>query len=140
MDPTGIAAAAAVLTAALAFASFRRLRDGRFRAPRTVPASAPTAAALRDLTDGRPTFLQFSGELCSQCRSNERVFAQVVAAHPGIGFRDLDVAEHLELVRELGILRSPTVLFVQPSGAVVARAHGALDHTTVRQLIGAHHD
>lgn len=142
MDPIGITTVVVALVAALAFALFRQFNDGRFRVrpPSVASHGGGTASRLRALANGRPTFVQFSGAMCSQCRINERTFSEALAPHPEIGFRDLLAEEHMDLVHELGIMRSPTVLFLEPSGEVLARANGVLTTKTIHQLIGSHHD
>jgi len=40
---------------------------------------------------------------------------------------DLDVAQHLDLVRRFDVLRTPTVLLLDPRGTVVGRMSGATD-------------
>lgn len=133
MDPIGVSVAAVALLLAVVFALARQLRDGTFRARGTTV----TSDRLRQLADGQPTFVQFSGELCTQCRRNEEEFSRTLANRPGIGFRDVAAEDNLDLVRELGIMRSPTVVFVEPTGEVTARAHGALDRDAIVALIGS---
>lgn len=43
---------------------------------------------------------------------------------PGTAHVEIDAEERLELVRRLGILRTPTVLVLDPAGRVVSRASG----------------
>jgi hypothetical protein len=42
----------------------------------------------------------------------------------GVRHVEVDAAEHLDAVRRLGIWRTPTVLVVDASGAIVHRASG----------------
>lgn len=42
----------------------------------------------------------------------------------GVSHVELDAEERLELVRELGILRTPTVLVLDAGGRIVRRAAG----------------
>jgi len=43
--------------------------------------------------------------------------------------REMDVDEHHDLVRTFGILRTPTVLVLDPSGREVARMSGSVNRT-----------
>jgi hypothetical protein len=43
---------------------------------------------------------------------------------PGIKHVELDAESHLELVRRLDIMRTPTVLVLDATGAIVTRASG----------------
>lgn len=136
MDSLGLIIAAATLLLSLVFAQIRRSRDGRFReTPRNT-----SSEALSTIADGRLTFVQFSGEICSQCRTNERIFSQTLEKHPNVQFTDVPAEQHMELVRDLGIMRSPTVLLVEPSGEIVARAQGVVTKQTILELIGTHND
>jgi len=46
----------------------------------------------------------------------------------------------MELVRSLGIMRSPTVLLIEPSGEIIARAQGVVKKQTILDLIGKNND
>lgn len=43
---------------------------------------------------------------------------------PGVSHVELDAEDHLDLVRELGILKTPTVLVLDADGRIVRRATG----------------
>ena len=44
---------------------------------------------------------------------------------PGVAHVEVDAEHHLDLVRRLGILRTPTTLVLDPRGHEVSRAAGA---------------
>ncbi len=129
-----------------------RARNGRFRAapPRSADTSAPSvrddavttasagdvlvASDLGTALGERATFVQFSSEVCSACRSTHRVLAGLASDEPGVVHVDLDVAEHLDLVRRFGVMRTPTTLVVAPDGTVVGRMSGGTDR---RQALAA---
>jgi hypothetical protein len=50
---------------------------------------------------------------------------EVAAVVPGVRHLDIDAEHHLELVRELGIMRTPTTLILDKRGREVRRAVGA---------------
>lgn len=112
--------------------------DGRFRGTR--PISSPAAETVvqdktstdrltaADLGGGelgeRATLLQFSSAFCAPCRATRRVLGEVEAMVPGVRHVELDAESHLELVRRLDIMRTPTVLVLDATGAIVTRASG----------------
>ncbi len=125
----------AALVLASAFGLWRAARDGRFRGTHRLPeagegdAPAPTPAApLDDLgaeLGERATLLQFSSAFCAPCRVTRRVLGEVAELVPGVRHVEIDAEHHLELVRRLGIARTPTTLVLDAGGHEVSRASGA---------------
>ena len=123
------------LVLATAFGLFRAFTDGRFRGTHRVRgAEAATEAPLsvlhgadleHDLGE-RATLLQFSSAFCAPCRATRRVLTDVAAVVPGVEHIEVDAEHHLELVRRLGVLRTPTTLVLDQHGQEVTRAMGAL--------------
>ena len=124
----------AVLLAAVA-AAVKRALDGRFRTTAPVPADggdadAPASAEVLTALDiggelgARLTFVQFSSSFCSPCRATRALLSDVVRTRDGVEHVEVDAESNLELVSRLNILRTPTVLVVDPSGTVVGRASG----------------
>ncbi|MEU7580994.1 thioredoxin family protein [Streptomyces sp. NPDC041068] len=72
----------------------------------------------------RATLVQFSSAFCQPCRATRRVLADVAAMVPGVSHVEIDAEDHLELVRELRVLKTPTVLVLDAEGRVVRRAVG----------------
>jgi thiol-disulfide isomerase/thioredoxin len=144
---TGLWVAAAAIVVALAFGGFRALTDGRFRGTHTVrgadsdaadplderPTGEPLDTAWAQLGDAagttalgdRATLVQFSSAFCAPCRVTRRVLSEVADVVPGVVHLEIDAEHHLETVRRLGILRTPTTLVLDPAGHEVARAAGA---------------
>lgn len=125
---------ASVLLAA-AYGGWRVLTDGRVRRAAPVAASVPgdEAQASPSLLAGTAyagslgdhrTLLQFSSAFCAPCRATRQVLARVTEAHPGVVHLDVDAEQHLDLVRRLGIMRTPTTLVLDGDGREVARAAG----------------
>jgi thiol-disulfide isomerase/thioredoxin len=79
----------------------------------------------------RATLLQFSSAFCAPCRATRRTLADVARTVPGVAHVEVDAEEHLELVRRLGILRTPTTLVLDASGHEITRATGAPRATQV---------
>ncbi|MGI5441586.1 TlpA family protein disulfide reductase [Streptomyces shenzhenensis] len=72
----------------------------------------------------RATLVQFSSAFCAPCRATRRVLGEVAGLVPGVAHVEIDAESRLDLVRELGILRTPTVLVLDAGGRVVRRAAG----------------
>jgi thiol-disulfide isomerase/thioredoxin len=78
-----------------------------------------------DVTLGeRATLLQFSSAFCAPCRATRRVLGEVVDLVPGVTHLEVDAEQHLEVVRALHVLRTPTTLILDPDGHEVSRASG----------------
>ena len=132
----------AVLVAATAFGVFRAARDGRFRGTHAVrgaevaepvdssPSVLDGAAVEHELGD-RATLLQFSSAFCAPCRATRRVLGEVADLVPGVVHVEVDAEHHLELVRRLGILRTPTTLVLDGAGRELTRAQGAPSKNSV---------
>ena len=125
----------AALVLATGFGLFRAVTDGRFRGTHRVAGAEEVAAAPVSVLDGadlehqlgeRATLLQFSSAFCAPCRATRRVLADVAAVVPGVEHVEIDAEHHLELVRRLGVLRTPTTLVLDQHGREVTRATGAL--------------
>ncbi|MFE9617110.1 TlpA family protein disulfide reductase [Streptomyces sp. NPDC006384] len=88
---------------------------------------APPPVAAADLgaeLGERATLLQFSSAFCAPCRATRRVLGEVAGMVPGVAHIEIDAEARLELVRALGVLRTPTVLVLDAGGRVVRRAVG----------------
>ncbi len=137
---TGAWIVVAAVVVGLTFGVYRVLTDGRFRGSRALPvaevrgAREPSletpwthvTAAIPTATLGeRATLLQFSSAFCAPCRATRRTLSEVAAVVPGVEHLEVDAEHHLELVRRLGVLRTPTTLVLDASGNEVTRAAGA---------------
>jgi len=122
---------------ALGFGAYRAIVDGRFAGTHrvrggepaadevTAPISVLAGADLAHELGERATLLQFSSAFCAPCRATRRVLADVADAVPGVVHVEVDAEHHLELVRRLGILRTPTTLILDANGVELSRAAGA---------------
>ncbi len=84
-----------------------------------VVAAVPEAQAGE-----RGTLLQFSSAFCAPCRTTRRLLADVADVVPGVTHVEIDAEHHLDLVRHLGIMRTPTTLVLDAGGHEVSRASG----------------
>jgi thiol-disulfide isomerase/thioredoxin len=160
MAPGLIAAIAALAVAATSGLAWQRT-NGRMRgaSPRGsgtaavrpaggqqpgVPQPAPevaqpvlTAAQLGQPLGERATLVQFSSAFCAPCRATRRILADVAAMVDGVEHTEIDAEAHLDLVRALGIRRTPTVLVLGPDGRIVKRASGQPRKPDVIAALGA---
>jgi thiol-disulfide isomerase/thioredoxin len=122
------------LVLASVFGLWRAVVDGRFRGThrvRGVPETAvptPSVLAGADIehTLGeRATLVQFSSAFCAPCRATRRVLTDIAGVVPGVEYVEVDAENHLELVRRLGVVRTPTTLVLDAAGREVVRAAGA---------------
>jgi thiol-disulfide isomerase/thioredoxin len=82
------------------------------------------AADLGQRLGDRATLLQFSSAFCAPCRATRRILAEVADMTEGVAHIEIDAESRLDLVRALGILRTPTVLVLAADGRIVRRASG----------------
>jgi thiol-disulfide isomerase/thioredoxin len=85
----------------------------------------------------RATLVQFSSAFCQPCRATRRILAEVSAMVPGVAHAEIDAEQHLPLVRELAIARTPAVLVLDACGREVSRAHGQPRKADVIAALGA---
>lgn len=95
------------------------------------------AAELGGELGARATLVQFSTAFCAPCRATRRVLGEVAGMVPGVAHVEIDAEARLDLVRELGIVRTPTVLVLDAGGRVVRRAAGQPRRADVIAALGA---
>lgn len=83
-----------------------------------------TAAQLGADLGQRATVVQFSSAVCSPCRATRALLVDIVAGTGGVALVEIDVEARPDLVRELGVMRTPTVLVLDRAGVVTTRASG----------------
>ena len=121
------------LVLATAFGVYRAARDGRFRGTHRVSGAVEEDVVESVLAGSdidhelgeRATLLQFSSAFCAPCRATRRFLADVADVVPGVVHVEVDAEHHLELVRRLGVARTPTTLVLDRHGREVTRASGA---------------
>ena len=134
---TGSLVLVVAVVAAIGFGLYRVAADGRFRGTHRIRADgspAPTASESRGsvLADTpwatelgeRATLLQFSSAFCAPCRTTRHVLADVATRTEGVTHVEVDAEGHLDLVRRLGIMRTPTTLVLDAGGRERGRASG----------------
>ncbi|MBP2053906.1 thiol-disulfide isomerase/thioredoxin [Streptomyces griseochromogenes] len=121
---TGLVVCVAVLAVASAYGVLHKRRSGRMRVRGRDDGKRLRAAELGGELGERATLVQFSSAFCAPCRATRRVLGEVALMVPGVTHVEIDAEAHLDLVRELEILKTPTVLVLDADGRVVRRATG----------------
>ncbi len=85
--------------------------------PVETPPGAALVAEVGEALGERATLLQFSSAFCAPCRATRRVLAEVADVVPGVAHVEVDAEHHLEAVRRLGVLRTPTTLVLAADGS-----------------------
>jgi thiol-disulfide isomerase/thioredoxin len=110
-----------------------------------MPAKAAPATGRERLTEDtvgrqlgeRATLLQFSTAFCAPCRATRRILADVAGLAEGVAHVEIDAESRLDLVRQLNVLRTPTVLVLAGDGTIVRRASGQPRKPDVIAALGA---
>ncbi|MFJ4276620.1 thioredoxin family protein [Streptomyces massasporeus] len=121
---TGLVVCVVVLAAASAYGVLQRRRSGRVRVRGRDDGKRLDGVELGAELGERATLVQFSSAFCAPCRATRRVLGEVAAVVPGVAHVEIDAEAHLDLVRRLDILKTPTVLVLDADGRVVRRATG----------------
>ena len=85
----------------------------------------------------RASLVQFSSAFCTPCRATRALLENVVEGLSDVVHIDIDAEDHLELVRELNILSTPTTLILDSRGHEVGRAVGAPKREQVLNALAA---
>lgn len=128
---TGVYVAVAALVVAVALGLVWRSRNGAMRA-RPQRAEGREGAGVERLGEpdlgaglgARATLLQFSSAFCAPCRATRRVLTEVADMVEGVAHVEIDAESHLDLVRRLNVLRTPTVFVLNANGEIVRRGSG----------------
>ena len=111
-----------------------RSRNGRVR---ELPDGAMlTASDLGIALGERATLVHFSTAFCQPCRAARITIDEVSAMVAGVAHVEIDAESHLDLVRRLDIMRTPTVLILDAAGRIVQRASGAPRKADVLAALG----
>lgn len=111
-----------------------RARNGRVR--EQSGHTFVTASDLGSVLGERATLVQFSTAFCQPCRAARVTLGEVSALVDGVAHIEIDAESHLDLVRRLDIMRTPTVLILDAGGRVVQRASGAPRKADVLAALG----
>ena len=126
----------AVIRISAGFGIYRKLSDGKLREELVAPKEG-LAEHLHLHHDHAPqvTFLQFSSEFCQPCRVTTKILDDVTNSLPNICHIELDVVEHLDLVKTYGISRTPTTLIIDNEGTVHFKAVGVPKKSEIEHAV-----
>lgn len=136
---TGIVVLVVALVVSAAAAVVISRRNGRF-APASDVVTVDPSERLTAETIGAPlgdavTLVQFSSAFCTPCRATRALLTDIAGRTDGVVTVEIDAESHLELVRELNIMRTPTVLVLDAAGVVFTRASGLPQRAQVMAAI-----
>ncbi|MEU8785723.1 thioredoxin family protein [Streptomyces sp. NPDC048637] len=134
---TGLMVCIAVLAAASAFGVWHQRRNGRLTVRERDDTARLGAAEIGAELGERATLLQFSSAFCQPCRATRRTLTEVAGMVEGVAHVEIDAEDHLDLVRQLHVLRTPTVLVLDADGTIVRRASGQPRKADVIAALGA---
>lgn len=120
----GLMVCVVVLAVASAYGVVHRRRSGRVRVRGRDDGQRLGAERLGGELGERATLVQFSSAFCAPCRATRRILGEVADLVPGVTHIEIDAEARLDLVRELAVLKTPTVLVLDADGHVVRRASG----------------
>jgi len=128
-----------VLLSATAFGIWFQRTRGEFRRKKTINGPRMTADQIGGPLGARVTMVQFSSAFCSPCRATRVLLEQMVQSMTDVTYAHIDAESHLELVRQLNILSTPTTLFLNRDGVEVGRAMGTPKRSQVLAAVAAVH-
>jgi thiol-disulfide isomerase/thioredoxin len=121
----------------------RQVNDVRGTEEGTVPEAGTTSTAVLRELGARPqdadlTVVQFSTAFCGPCRATRARLQQLQATRPGLAYLHVDAESHLDAVRALDVRRTPTLFYLDRSGALLGRSSGAPRPEELTALVDAH--
>jgi thiol-disulfide isomerase/thioredoxin len=128
-----------VLVSATGYGLWYKRTRGEFRKKKTVNGPRLTAAIVGTELGARATMVQFSSAFCTPCRATKALLEDMVKTMTDVRYAHIDAESHLELVRELNILSTPTTLFLNHAGVEVGRAMGTPKRAQVHTALAAIH-
>lgn len=137
-------AAVVVLTAVVTLAGrLWRARDGRVRTPdESGPAGARAASlALAEvgfaapLPAGTHAALLLGSPTCAPCDTVKGLLTDLEGERDDFLWTSVDVDDHVDLVRDLRVMRVPTLLIVDDAGRIVARSSGVPRVQELRRVL-----
>jgi thiol-disulfide isomerase/thioredoxin len=146
---TGLVVLVVVLVVATAFGVWRRRTDGRLRRIDPMLGRARETGSARDgstlLTSAdlghdlgsRATLVQVSSAFCAPCRAARQVLAHTAGQVDGVRHVEVDAETHLDLVRRLGVTKTPTMFVLDADGRIVRRAVGVPRLPELRATVNA---
>jgi thiol-disulfide isomerase/thioredoxin len=123
VDAIGVAVLIGTLVLATVAGFVLRARSGRLR------TGGGATDGWRLAGDGpresdRVLLLQLSSPVCTPCRQTSALLTDLARRRAGVVHREVDVAEQPGVARELGVMRTPTVVVFDRIGGELLRVTG----------------
>ena len=123
MDLAGHAVLLGALVLATVAGIALRAQSGRLRTG-GAGRGGWALAAHTPTSDERVLLLQLSSPVCTPCRQTAAVLEKLTAVNPGVVHSEIDVADQPDVARALHVMRTPTVVAFDRSGAELLRISG----------------
>ncbi|MBB5806448.1 thiol-disulfide isomerase/thioredoxin [Saccharothrix ecbatanensis] len=114
-----------------------RARNGRVRAARPGVRLPDPVRALLD-PNTHVTLLQVSTTFCATCRQTKALLEDLAHRTEGLRHVELDVTDLPDVAAELGVLRAPTTLALDGTGAELLRVGGLPKRDTLIAALRPH--
>jgi thiol-disulfide isomerase/thioredoxin len=143
VDTTGLVVLASALVLSAVAAWWLRTRNGAVTAPSgNEEAVVGELAVLAELgarpQDADLTVVQYSTAFCAPCRATRARLQQLQTTRPGLAYLHVDAESHLDAVRALDVRRTPTLFYLDHTGALIGRSSGAPRPDELTDLVDAH--
>ena len=119
---SGVIIVVAVLLVGIAFGVIRMRTDGKVNIH--VGSHHIHQSELGHDMGSHATVLQFSSPYCQPCKATHDLIAKHTENLVGVAHIDLQVADHLDMVNKLHVMRTPTTVLLDRKGAVRYRTDG----------------
>jgi thiol-disulfide isomerase/thioredoxin len=139
----GVWAVLSALALTVAIGLVMRARDGRISTRRTAATDTPAAALpepVRELLDPPVpvTLVQLSTTFCAPCRHTKVLLTDLAGRTEGLRHVELDVTDLPDVAADLGVLRTPTTLALDASGAELLRVGGVPKRDVLLEALRPH--
>jgi thiol-disulfide isomerase/thioredoxin len=142
MSEIGAVVLAGVLLFCAVAAWWLRARSGAVRSPGDRSDAGREVDVLRGLgvrpEEADLTVVQFSTSTCAPCRATRGQLERLRGTTDGLAVVHVDAEDHLDAVRVLDVRRTPTLFYLDSTGALVGRSSGAPRPGELAALVGAH--
>ncbi len=122
----GVILVLGVLAVASAFGVWRQRTDGRVQTiePATAEVEQVSPFAALGTMGSHATIVQFSAPVCAPCRAAKVVAHEVMDLVPGVTHIEVAAEQHMDLVKQFNVMRTPTLLVLDSQGRMSARMSG----------------
>ncbi|CAB4335440.1 MAG: hypothetical protein F2839_02795 [Actinobacteria bacterium] len=137
---SGTAILVLILVASSVFGLNRLRTDGKVILH--LPGHYVSPQALGHELGASASFIQFSSPYCQPCKATHSLIDSLIVGLPDVAHIDLQVADHLNMVNTLHIMRTPTTVLVDGKGLIKYRSEGLPRATELQdalnRIISAH--